>query len=941
MRNRSRGLFGVVAVLGAALFLLFGLASFATEPAVVPAFGPEKFVRGPGAPQPLTRTFAAPRRADNSCKLLVLNGVHSSTRVASATLALNGAVIVGPADFNSTPRIEKPVTLQPQNTLTIELNGKPGSFILVSVVCPIGGNTQPVADAGPDQTVSVKSTVQLDGSASRDPDGDRIGYGWILLSKPFRSRAFLSNPLTAKPTFVADLPGQYVAQLIVFDGRAFSAPDKVTIKAGNTTTNRAPTITSTPIASATAGESYRYQVTATDPDAGDALTYSLTTKPDGMVINPVSGLIDWAPAQAGKADVGVRVQDTGGLFAEQTFTITVAAAVVNQAPQVNAGGDQTITLPATASLFGTVTDDGLPNPPGNVTVTWSQISGPGTVNFATPHSGSTMATFSTAGVYVIQLAASDGQSSASATATITVNNSVLTSTTQHLGPAGGSIALPNFGSATFPANAFSTDTAVSIEVTRDPGTAQLFDEMTVVFHPAARMAYELRVNTGTRPPLVGPVQVELPVPPELLAQLTQGYQPAAFAQIHMDGGEEVIDNFELVPSDYDPATQAVTALLPAYAFTDQWGADGTFEAVVTLGLVPAVEPTTTATTAAGTKQQAIRQGSAPTPQALASGSASQCPAMIACPLKDGCSDISRGYSQDPTLHPKTGALNPHNGVDFRGDKMKVLAAADGSVELARSVNGYGNMITLRHCAGPAPCALSNPATNYAHLDSFLVSPGTWVKQGTPIAISDNTGGRSTGPHLHFEYISQGRALNETCLERDTHRECIKYQYTPPYVDPMLCIPVAYSGPITYRGTSTSVNTSVTPNIVSTIDIELQGNGRIAFTTENGQFTFSGTYCYVSPKICGGSVDILVPLVRTTKANITNGDFIGAWSELSDIAYTNCNPSDKLVKVAGIAQSTAAVVEESSYEWKCTQRDGTGYGVWSLETLSSQVLDKLQ
>ena len=55
---------------------------------------------------------------------------------------------------------------------------------------------------------------------------------------------------------------------------------------------------------------------------------------------------------------------------------------VNQAPSVNAGADQTVVLPSTAALDGTVDDDGLPNPPGATTTTWTKASGPGTVTFA-------------------------------------------------------------------------------------------------------------------------------------------------------------------------------------------------------------------------------------------------------------------------------------------------------------------------------------------------------------------------------------------------------------------------------------------------------------------------------------------------------------------------------------------------------------------------------
>ena len=54
----------------------------------------------------------------------------------------------------------------------------------------------------------------------------------------------------------------------------------------------------------------------------------------------------------------------------------------NRAPAVNAGADRTITLPATATLAGTATDDGLPSPPAQLSTAWSRVSGPGTVTFA-------------------------------------------------------------------------------------------------------------------------------------------------------------------------------------------------------------------------------------------------------------------------------------------------------------------------------------------------------------------------------------------------------------------------------------------------------------------------------------------------------------------------------------------------------------------------------
>jgi len=93
----------------------------------------------------------------------------------------------------------------------------------------------------------------------------------------------------------------------------------------------------------------------------------------------------------------------------------------NQAPNVNAGTDQSITLSEFAVMEGAVSDDGLPNPPGQVTITWSKVSGPGTVSFGESAAGDTTATFSATGTYVLRLQAYDGELYRFDTVSITVN----------------------------------------------------------------------------------------------------------------------------------------------------------------------------------------------------------------------------------------------------------------------------------------------------------------------------------------------------------------------------------------------------------------------------------------------------------------------------------------------------------------------------------------
>jgi hypothetical protein len=92
---------------------------------------------------------------------------------------------------------------------------------------------------------------------------------------------------------------------------------------------------------------------------------------------------------------------------------------VNEAPLVNAGNPQTISMAqGYVDLDGTVVDDGLPN--DSLVTTWSQTSGPADVSFADTSMVDTRATFTEPGTYVLQLKADDGELSATSSVTITV-----------------------------------------------------------------------------------------------------------------------------------------------------------------------------------------------------------------------------------------------------------------------------------------------------------------------------------------------------------------------------------------------------------------------------------------------------------------------------------------------------------------------------------------
>jgi hypothetical protein len=131
----------------------------------------------------------------------------------------------------------------------------------------------------------------------------------------------------------------------------------------------------------------------------------------------------WAELIRGDNLVEAWSYDLCGDYSE-VASVRFTYAPPNTEPTVDAGQDQTITLPASATLSGSATDDGLPDPPGAMTTTWSMVSGPGTVTFADPHALATTATFTAFGTYVLMLTAYDGENTVTDTLSISVGSAV-------------------------------------------------------------------------------------------------------------------------------------------------------------------------------------------------------------------------------------------------------------------------------------------------------------------------------------------------------------------------------------------------------------------------------------------------------------------------------------------------------------------------------------
>jgi hypothetical protein len=189
----------------------------------------------------------------------------------------------------------------------------------------------------------------------------------------------------------------------------------------------------------------------------------------------------------------------------------------NLAPVADAGSDQQVTLPDEAALAGSASDDGVPSPPGAVTTTWSQVSGPQSVTFADPSSLTTTAGFYEAGTYVLRLTADDARCT---TDDVTIGVSPVPGTnvapTVDAGP-DRQITLPGLatmaGSASDDGLPGGTLTTAWSQIS-GPGTAGFTDATspttTVSFSDAGSYVLELTADDGA---LSGTDQVTVTVDP--------------------------------------------------------------------------------------------------------------------------------------------------------------------------------------------------------------------------------------------------------------------------------------------------------------------------------------------------------------------------------------------------------------------------------------------
>jgi RHS repeat-associated protein len=384
---------------------------------------------------------------------IVLDGRRSSD-VDGDALSYAWRIVAAPAGsaaaLSSASAVQPGFTIDVAGTYEIELVVNDGTAdsaadrVVVSTT-----NSAPVARPGNNRAVALGATVQLDGSGSSDVDGNALTYAWSLLSRPAGSSAVLSSASAVNPTFVADVPGSYVAQLIVNDGLVNSAAASVTIS----TDNAAPSANAGPDQTVPLGAQVQLNGAGSSDPEGAALGYawSITGRPAGSVaVLDVPNAVNprFTADRAGNYVVQLIVSD--GALSSAPDTVVISTE--NSRPVANAGPAQAVNTGATVQLDGSGSSDADGEA---LTYAWSLTAPAGSAASISPANAVNPSFVAdVAGSYVAQLIVSDGRL-ASVPATVLV-----TATTPNRAPVAVAAATPasvNVGATVTLSSAGSSD----------------------------------------------------------------------------------------------------------------------------------------------------------------------------------------------------------------------------------------------------------------------------------------------------------------------------------------------------------------------------------------------------------------------------------------------------------------------------------------------------
>jgi hypothetical protein len=290
-------------------------------------------------------------------------------------------------------------------------------------IVPTTANIGPLVNAGTDAGVNFPASAALNATVTDDAKPAppaAVATTWSKFSGP--GTVTFGNTAAVDTTADFSIPGVYVLRLAA-DDSAVKTFESVTITSSSTTT---VTVTASDAAASEQGAGTgQFTFTRTGSTSG-ALTVNFTVGgsagasdyaalpasvviPDGqpgttLTLTPVD---DGSPEGS---ETVVLSLDAGfyNIGGSGSATITITDNDVVPGVTITSPTSPAVNVPAGVGLVleATATDDGFPNA---LTLTWSKVSGPGTVAFGPANTANTAATFSLAGIYVLRLTANDGQ----------------------------------------------------------------------------------------------------------------------------------------------------------------------------------------------------------------------------------------------------------------------------------------------------------------------------------------------------------------------------------------------------------------------------------------------------------------------------------------------------------------------------------------------------
>jgi RHS repeat-associated protein len=211
------------------------------------------------------------------------------------------------------------------NAVVVRVSDPYGGATTQSFVIHVGAvNLPPQITSTPPEQATVGHPYRYAIRAT-DPDEDTPLHFSLEQPAPGNSFGIQLDPDTGVLTWVPPGTGDLTIVVQVSDGWGGTDSQTYPLHIAAQPPNLPPEIASAPPEAATVGETYTYQVLASDPD-GDPLTYGLDAPvPSGMAFSPSPpGLLTWTPQAAQTVTVALRVTDPAGAAATQTYTLTAA-----------------------------------------------------------------------------------------------------------------------------------------------------------------------------------------------------------------------------------------------------------------------------------------------------------------------------------------------------------------------------------------------------------------------------------------------------------------------------------------------------------------------------------------------------------------------------------------------------------------------------------------